>query len=72
MGKPLEPIEIQVTKDGEIALIQGSGLDPDCSMVVRIPSDQVEEVFRRLAEAKEKVTGKIPQTGEEEVEDREA
>ena len=60
MGKPLEPLEIQITKDGNIALIQGSGLDPDCSAVVRITPDQVEELFYRLQEAKEKLTKKPP------------
>jgi len=60
MGKSLEPLEVQTTKDGKIAVIQGSGLDPDCSAVVRITPDQVDELIFRLKEAKERLTGKPP------------
>ena len=71
MDKSLEPLEAQTTKDGKIVLIQGSGLDPDCSAAVRITLDQVEEVVFRLREAKEKLTGDRELGEETEIKNRE-
>ena len=60
MSKPLDLVEIQTTKDGMIVLIQGGGLDPDCSHLIRIAPEQVDAVINRLQEAKVTLTQKPP------------
>ena len=53
-------MEIQTTKDGMIVLIQGGGLDPECSHLIRITPEQVDAVISRLQEAKVTLAQKPP------------
>lgn len=52
MEKRIEPLELKITKDGEVDLIQSHYEDDDEAHVVRIPYHQIDILVKWLKEAK--------------------
>lgn len=59
MEKRVEPLELKITKDGAVDLIQSRFGDDDEADVIRIPYHQIDLVIQWLKEAKAELEADI-------------